>query len=1223
MKRSLYRLLSILLALCMLLPGMLMVIAEEEGSVEEAHEQVYIQPVEISASDTQSLSQEETNYYAEVSNELSKDDSKDTVTVENDESVVVYSIKEDDESVLQEFTYTTDESSAMSLTSYAEITLVEDGDTADGSTNTYEKDVVESDEEEGTDEPIDSGTDEEQVFEGQPVAVDVLLSDAVDSEAGTVNDTENAPAENIFFSAAEDASLNAAASNEEYDDEYKNTNQTIITAERLLEMIESGDEFAITFANKLGFGRTSSEIAGNLRTMVTEYHDQVNSGNTSFQEPKFIINGIDIVLNRTIEEVSLTKNDDGTYSAVLNGNGDQTGYRTSVMVDADASVTIVYDQHGEAKIERRVSSGKPTDFVITLDVSGSMSGDRSNAMKSALKVVLDEILQVKENTVSIVFWANRGEAMQIRVDESGITQVFSGADGMTANKLMDAALIDRYGNETGYSLSDATIYQLESLYGVGGGTEPDKGLAQAIDLLKNVELDDGRNVGVMLFTDGEANWYDNEHKTVEYEKQIVEDYGATIVNVSIGDEYDVKNYERYLDPSSDNYYDKDDKVLKDHVLYYNIPKLTDQQLADKVSEMFEIAFEDITTETTELKTETITDGILAAYASQLIQTIPDGFEFVEIKGSDNTVSYQVVGTDSNGNTMISYNLDDIISGKDQVISYCVIPTKAENDIGVTAYADKAETVLHAQPVDRIDVPEEDKTVLIRSTKNGKGQDKPQRANINDDATIQVVRTAYGAETNTDEKSQIIKIEAVSADRWNGRDEVFVKVDLSSVSENDYYDISTYDNSELYNIAIHNTRVLQNKIDEASEIGNGCKVEMPKGEFYFAPDGTYNVEARDYRTSYAILLKNNVEIIGQGQGDTILKPLANYNKYKEATAGIYDAEKAFDAGMYQANPRGMDMFYFNEYADNGVAKWLENVSFKNFTIDGVEACQDTSIHESTGKGFMINLMKNCKWDSVTVRNTDGSGFGVDCPINCHINNCEAINCGKNSGNYGPGGSGFGIGIGYDNAESMIISNCYAEGNGKFGFFFEHQNRFDDKKYTADYPNDNYNYQVVNCVAQDNLYNFGGLKAYNVEYDQHCLSKYTQAGSKIKALTTGGTKSRKDILNELRIKYSDKLTEIQDGKDEDTGIFFGNGKDRSQNCVYKGSEIVVDRDWVLLSEHAVSNWSAHNKSLYADFMVDRINSILNSDRKDGVDWPKYDDVYGFSFSTPINTQRYWKN
>lgn len=82
--------------------------------------------------------------------------------------------------------------------------------------------------------------------------------------------------------------------------------------------------------------------------------------------------------------------------------------------------------------------------------------------------------------------------------------------------------------------------------------------------------------------------------------------------------------------------------------------------------------------------------------------------------------------------------------------------------------------------------------------------------------------------------------------------------------------------------------------------------------------------------------------------------------------------------------------------------------------------------------MIYGFKNCTWSNVVVKNTDGTGFGMDEPINCKLENCYAYGCGKvvsrmsqDSKKYGA--SGFGIGIGFSEDESMEIVNCVAIGN----------------------------------------------------------------------------------------------------------------------------------------------------------------------------------------------------
>lgn len=273
---------------------------------------------------------------------------------------------------------------------------------------------------------------------------------------------------------------------------------------------------------------------------------------------------------------------------------------------------------------------------------------------------------------------------------------------------------------------------------------------------------------------------------------------------------------------------------------------------------------------------------------------------------------------------------------------------------------------------------------------------------------------------------------------------------------------------------HNTKYLQGLVDKVSDLNKDGKADggiiyLPAGTYYFTKGGTNNSTKP---AEYVIKCKNNVTIIGAGNSDngTILKP--------------------YGTPMY-----GLDMFYFNDYGDN--QQWttpeepdtfLENADFKNFVIDSSETKGDE--YTTAGKGFMINLFKNCDWENITVKNTDGTGFGVDCPINSTIINCTAINCGKNANEtMNEGASGFGIGTGYSEDEYMLISNCTSIGNYKYGFFFEHQGRWwnNFEAYPAKKAD---GFVVADCVAYNNMYDFGGLQAHDVTYI-NCISKFTDS------------------------------------------------------------------------------------------------------------------------------------
>ncbi|MBO4452464.1 MAG: right-handed parallel beta-helix repeat-containing protein, partial [Clostridia bacterium] len=244
----------------------------------------------------------------------------------------------------------------------------------------------------------------------------------------------------------------------------------------------------------------------------------------------------------------------------------------------------------------------------------------------------------------------------------------------------------------------------------------------------------------------------------------------------------------------------------------------------------------------------------------------------------------------------------------------------------------------------------------------------------------------------------------------------------------------------------NTAELQRCVNIMNEKGGGT-VHLPAGTFYFSTQGKNRRGTEDY----VCMPKDNVLIIGQGR-DTTLCPVGD-------------------------TPRGLDMFYYNEYADSGFNNpvYLINADFRDFNIDSTltHAAQYTS----AGKGFMFNLFRDCDFDNIICRNTDGTGFGVDCPINCTITNCEAYGCGKAATLPTVGASGFGIGTGYSEDETILIDNCYAEGNKKFGFFFEHQGRFNPTKYTATKLKD---CKVTNCVAKNNYNDFGGELSIDITY-----------------------------------------------------------------------------------------------------------------------------------------------
>ena len=249
-----------------------------------------------------------------------------------------------------------------------------------------------------------------------------------------------------------------------------------------------------------------------------------------------------------------------------------------------------------------------------------------------------------------------------------------------------------------------------------------------------------------------------------------------------------------------------------------------------------------------------------------------------------------------------------------------------------------------------------------------------------------------------------------------------------------------------NDPVENSRILQQLVQQMSR--QGGTIHIPAGSYPFGELGQQTIG------SHCVRMYSNVAITGDGAA-TVLRPV-----------GVTE--------------QGLDMFYFNDYRDLGQPNYLENCRFSDFVIDGSgTACRT---YTSAGKGFMFDLFRNCHWNRVTVRDTDATGFGVDSPVDSSMVDCIAIGCGKAATVSSPGAAGFGIGFGFAPEENLRISGCAAYHNKKFGFFFEHQGRFNPERYTAEAVA---GFVVEDCTARGNYDNFGGLMAADVVY-QDCFS-----------------------------------------------------------------------------------------------------------------------------------------
>lgn len=300
-----------------------------------------------------------------------------------------------------------------------------------------------------------------------------------------------------------------------------------------------------------------------------------------------------------------------------------------------------------------------------------------------------------------------------------------------------------------------------------------------------------------------------------------------------------------------------------------------------------------------------------------------------------------------------------------------------------------------------------------------------------------------------------------------------------------------------NAMLYNTYSLQNQISCAK---NGSNIMLPEGVFYFVSGQVYmavdsKVNGNDASVERHVIsfykesndgvqrdVVTNVTIAGayKNAGKTELKP------YDSGEEEYSNNARLIKDGRNKVAPGGIDMFFFNDLSAYGsdAPRYLTGLNFRNFTINSDKTAGYK--YNTSGKGFMMNLIDNCHWDNVVVKNTDGTGFGVDSPKNSGISNSRAIGNGKGiwanhggdtdvAGAMRGGGSGFGIGTGYSDGESFVIEKSVAEGNGLFGFFYEHQGRFGPEKYLGTSGD----FKFVDTESEGNYWNYGGMRANDVE------------------------------------------------------------------------------------------------------------------------------------------------
>ncbi|MCW4384686.1 right-handed parallel beta-helix repeat-containing protein [Salinibacterium sp. SYSU T00001] len=197
-------------------------------------------------------------------------------------------------------------------------------------------------------------------------------------------------------------------------------------------------------------------------------------------------------------------------------------------------------------------------------------------------------------------------------------------------------------------------------------------------------------------------------------------------------------------------------------------------------------------------------------------------------------------------------------------------------------------------------------------------------------------------------------------------------------------------------------IIQRALDAANALylaeGISCAVFLPAGR---------------YRLDDSLVARSGAGLQGEARGATVLRPRGNRSAIL-ATVSIHNTS------------------LLNPIAD---------VVYRNFSIDGSD--QAFGSYQTSIKGIFIQHLVRATFSDVAIENTWATGFGVDFVQDTSFVSCVAKNCGRGITVTGTnrdtalGGSGFGIGTGASDIESVSITGCSAIGNGVHGIFTETQ------------------------------------------------------------------------------------------------------------------------------------------------------------------------------------------
>ena len=121
--------------------------------------------------------------------------------------------------------------------------------------------------------------------------------------------------------------------------------------------------------------------------------------------------------------------------------------------------------------------------------------------------------------------------------------------------------------------------------------------------------------------------------------------------------------------------------------------------------------------------------------------------------------------------------------------------------------------------------------------------------------------------------------------------------------------------------------------------------------------------------------------------------------------------------------------------------MEDCVFSDFTSDmtGVTAPDPTG---SSYKHFKGAGWRNCRFERIYAHGSPATGIGTDYIVDCSFNSVTVRDSGRGGEEplfpwYNGGRSGFGIAVGWSEAESATFIDCHAADNLRSGFLFEYQ------------------------------------------------------------------------------------------------------------------------------------------------------------------------------------------